>query len=50
MPVSIKATLKPMQLPMVVEKDGQRYAIDLVHDGDGIDLNISKVENTEGES
>ena len=50
MPIVIKATVKPMPLPLVLEKGGQRYQLDLVDDSTGIDLNITKVETTEGES
>ena len=32
--------------PLVVEKAGQRYQLDLVDDSTGIDLNITKVETT----
>ena len=46
MTVIAKTTLAAMKMPLVVEKDGQRYSLDIVDDDKGIDLVLEKeVEN-----
>ena len=42
MTVTAKATLVAMKLPLVVEKDGQRYVLDIADDADGVDLVIQR--------
>lgn len=44
MVVTAKATVVPMKLPLVVEKDGVRYTCDIADDEKGIDLVITKNE------
>ena len=34
----------PTKMPLVVEKDGQRYSIDIADDAEGVDLVITKNE------
>ena len=50
MTLSVKTKLAAMKMPLVVEQDGQRYSLSITDDSDGIDLNVSKIENQEGES
>ena len=46
MTIIAKTTLAAMKMPLVVEKDGQRYSLDIVDDDKGIDLVLEKeVEN-----
>ena len=33
-----------MKMPLVVEKDGQRYSLDIVDDDQGVDLVLEKEE------
>ena len=42
MTLSVKTTLAAMKMPPVVEKDGQRYSLDIVDDDQGIDLVIER--------
>ena len=42
MTIIAKTTLAAMKMPLVVEKDGQRYSLDIVDDDKGIDLVLEK--------
>ena len=42
MTLSVKTTLAAMKMPLVVEKDGQRYSLDIADDEQGTDLVITK--------
>ena len=44
MTVIAKTTLAAMKMPLTVEKDGQRYSLDIVDDAQGTDLVIVKEE------
>ena len=44
MTITAKTTLAAMKMPLTVEKDGQRYSLDIVDDADGTDLVIVKEE------
>ena len=44
MTIIAKTTLAAMKMPLVVEKDGQRYSIDIADDAEGVDLVITKNE------
>ena len=44
MTLTVKTTLSALKLPAVVEKDGQRYSIDIADDAEGVDLVITKKE------
>ena len=44
MTIIAKTTLAAMKMPLVVEKDGQRYSLDIVDDAQGTDLVITKEE------
>ena len=44
MTITAKTTLAAMKMPLVVEKDGQRYSLDIVDDAEGTDLVIVKEE------
>ena len=44
MTLTVKATLAAMKMPLVVEKDGQRYSLDIADDEQGTDLVITKEE------
>ena len=44
MTLSVKTTLAALKLPAVVEKDGQRYSLDIADDEQGTDLVITKEE------
>ena len=44
MTVTATAQLVAMKMPLVVEKDGQRYSIDIADDAEGVDLVITKNE------
>ena len=46
MTIIAKTTLAAMKMPLVVEKDGQRYSLDIVDDDQGIDLVLEKEENS----
>ena len=42
MTVIAKTTLAAMKMPLVVEKDGQRYSLDIADDEQGTDLVITQ--------
>ena len=42
MTLTVKTTLAAMKMPLTVEKDGQRYSLDIVDDEQGVDLVIEK--------
>ena len=42
MTIIAKTTLAAMKMPVVVEKDGQRYSLDIVDDEQGVDLVLEK--------
>ena len=44
MTIIAKTTLAAMRMPLTVEKDGQRYSLDIVDDEEGVDLVITKEE------
>ena len=44
MTLTVKTTLAALKLPAVVEKDGQRYWLDIADDEQGTDLVITKEE------
>ena len=44
MTLTVKTTLAAMKLPLVVEKDGQRYTVDIADDDQGTDLVVEKLE------
>ena len=50
MTIIAKTTLAAMKLPLVVEKDGQRYSLDIVDDAQGTDLVITKDPPTPSEA
>ena len=47
MTIIAKTTLAAMKMPLVVEKDGQRYSLDIATDADGTDLVIQKEEEVQ---
>ena len=44
MTIIAKTTLAAMKMPLTVEKDGQRYSLDIADDEQGVDLVITKEE------
>ena len=46
MTIIAKTTLAAMKMPLTVEKDGQRYSLDIADDEQGTDLVITKEEGT----
>ena len=44
MTLTVKTTLAAMKMPLTVEKDGQRYSLDIVDDAQGTDIVIEKLE------
>ena len=42
MTLTVKTTLAAMKMPLTVEKDGQRYSLDIVDDAQGTDIVIEK--------
>ena len=42
MTIIAKTTLAAMKMPLTVEKDGQRYSLDIVDDAEGVDLVIER--------
>ena len=44
MTIIAKTTLAAMKMPLTVEKDGQRYSLDIADDEQGTDLVIKKEE------
>ena len=47
MTIIAKTTLAAMKMPLTVEKDGQRYSLDIADDEQGLDLVITKEEEEE---
>ena len=47
MTIIAKTPLAAMKMPLVVEKDGQRYSLDIATDADGTDLVIQKEEEVQ---
>ena len=45
MTIIAKTTLAAMKMPLTVEKDGQRYSLDIADDEQGLDLVITKEED-----
>ena len=46
MTLTVTTKLSAMKMPLTVEKDGQRYSLDIVDDAQGTDIVIEKeVEN-----
>ena len=46
MTLTVTTKLSALRLPAVVEKDGQRYSLDIADDEQGTDLVITKEEGT----
>ena len=46
MTVIAKTTLAAMKMPLTVEKDGQRYSLDIVADAEGVDLVVERDQGT----
>ena len=46
MTLTVKTTLAAMKMPLVVEKDGQRYSLDIADDEQGLDLVVEREEGT----
>ena len=46
MTIIAKTTLAAMKMPLTVEKDGQRYSLDIADDEQGTDLVITKEGGT----
>ena len=44
MTLTVTTKLSAMKMPLVVEKDGQRYSLDIADDAQGTDLVITKEE------
>ena len=44
MTLTVTTKLSAMKMPLTVEKDGQRYSLDIVDDAQGTDLVITKEE------
>ena len=44
MTLTVKTTLAAMKMPLTVEKDGQRYSLDIVDDAQGLDLVVEREE------
>ena len=42
MTLTVKTTLAAMKMPLVVEKDGQRYSLDIADDAQGLDLVVER--------
>ena len=42
MTLTVKTTLAAMKMPLVVEKDGQRYSLDIADDEQGLDLVVER--------
>lgn len=47
MTLTVKTTLSALKLPVVVEKNGQHYSLDIATDADGTDLVIQKEEEVQ---
>ena len=46
MTIIAKTTLAAMKMPLTVEKDGQRYSLDIADDEQGLDLVVEREEGT----
>ena len=46
MTIIAKTTLAAMKMPLTVEKDGQRYSLDIVDDAEGVDLVVERAQGT----
>ena len=46
MTLTVKATLAAMKMPLVVEKDGQRYSLDIADVEEGLDLTVERERGT----
>ena len=44
MTLTVKTTLAAMKMPLTVEKDGQRYSLDIADDEQGLDLVVEREE------
>ena len=44
MTLSVTTKLSALKMPLTVEKDGQRYSLDIVDDAQGTDIVIEKQE------
>ena len=44
MTLTVKTTLAAMKMPLVVEKDGKRYSLDIADDEQGVDLVVERKE------
>jgi len=47
MTITAKATLVAMRMPLTVEKDGQRYSLDIADDSEGVDLVVERQDQVE---
>ena len=47
MTLTVKTTLAALKLPVAVEKNGQRYSLDIATDADGTDFVIQKEEEVQ---
>ena len=45
MTLSVTTKLSALKMPLTVEKDGQRYSLDIADDEQGTDLVITKEED-----
>lgn len=46
MTLTVKTTLAAMKMPLVVEKDGQRYSLDIADDEQGVDLVVERYQGS----
>ena len=46
MTIIAKTTLAAMKMPLTVEKDGQRYSLDIADDEEGLDLTVERERGT----
>ena len=46
MTLTVTTKLSALKMPVVVEKDGQRYSLDIADDEQGVDLVITKEEQS----
>ena len=44
MTLTVTTKLAAMKMPLTVEKDGQRYSLDIADDDQGVDLVVEKLE------
>lgn len=47
MTLTVTTKLAAMKMPLIVEKNGQRYSLDIATDADGTDLVIQKEEEVQ---